>query len=90
MLAFDDHLADTIADPDTGRDDIDLVALDEALDKLGAFDGRLAKTVELRYFAGLSVDEAAGVLGVGSATVKRDWAFARAWLRDALAAEEPR
>lgn len=84
MLEFDERLADTLPDPDAGGSAIDLVALDEALERLGAMDSRLMKTVELRYFAGLSVDEAAEVLGVGSATVKRDWAFARAWLRDAL------
>jgi RNA polymerase sigma factor (TIGR02999 family) len=87
MLEFDERLADTLPDPDAGESPVDLVALDEAMERLAAMDNRLVKTVELRYFAGLSVEEAAEVLGVGSATVKRDWAFARAWLREALSQE---
>jgi len=58
----------------------DLLALDEALTKLAARDPRKAKLVELRYFAGLTLDEAAAALGVSAATADRDWAFARAWL----------
>ena len=84
-VVIDAALADTIAEPDAGPAAVDLVALDEALVRLAAHDPRLVHTVELRYFAGLSVEEAAGILGVGTATVKRDWAFAKAWLRDALA-----
>lgn len=87
MLEFDDRLADTLPDPDASGSSIDLIALDEAMERLAAMDARLVKTVELRYFASLSVEEVAEVLGVGSATVKRDWAFARAWLRDALSQE---
>jgi RNA polymerase sigma factor (TIGR02999 family) len=87
-LEFDHAFADTLADPDAGANahdaQTDLIALDEALTRLAALDARLVRTVELRYFAGLSVDEAAEVLGVGSATVKRDWAFAKAWLREHL------
>jgi RNA polymerase sigma factor (TIGR02999 family) len=60
--------------------DIDLLALDGALDKLGRVDGRQSQLVELRFFAGLTVDEIAQVLGVAPITVKRDWALARAWL----------
>jgi RNA polymerase sigma factor (TIGR02999 family) len=58
--------------------------LDAALNKLADFDERLARTVELRYFSGLTVEEAAEVLGVSAKTVKRDWAVAKAWLRDEL------
>ncbi len=58
----------------------DLVALDEALTRLAAEDPAKAELVKLRYFAGLSIDECAGALGISSATVKRRWAFARAWL----------
>jgi RNA polymerase sigma factor (TIGR02999 family) len=65
--------------------DVDVVALDEALTRLAAFDPRQARVVELRYFAGLDVGEAAEVLGVSPATVKRDWTVARAWLRRELA-----
>lgn len=84
MLEFDDHLSETLADPDSGSEATDLVALDDALTKLGGMDARLARTVELRYFAGLSVEETAEVLGVSTPTVKRDWAFAKAWLRENL------
>jgi RNA polymerase sigma factor (TIGR02999 family) len=57
-----------------------LLALDEALTRLAAKDPRKAKLVELRYFAGLTLDEAAAALDVSPATADRDWAFARAWL----------
>jgi RNA polymerase sigma factor (TIGR02999 family) len=60
--------------------DEDLLALDEALERLGARDARQGRVVLLRHFAGLSVDETAAALGVSPATVKSDWAFARAWL----------
>ena len=58
----------------------DLIALDTALDKLAALDPRQARLVELRFFGGLTVDEAAAVLDVAAITVKRDWAMARTWL----------
>ena len=59
---------------------VDLIALDAALDKLAALDRRMARLVELRYFGGLTVEEAAAVLDVAAITVKRDWALARTWL----------
>lgn len=59
---------------------VDLLCLDEALLRLARLDSRQARVVELRFFGGLSVDETACLLGVSSATVKRDWATARAWL----------
>ena len=59
---------------------LDILALDAALDKLGRVDARQKRLVELRYFAGLTIEEAAAVLDVAPITVKRDWAFARAWL----------
>jgi RNA polymerase sigma factor (TIGR02999 family) len=59
---------------------IDMLALDDALDRLGAAEPRWAQVVELRYFAGLEIPEVAAALGVSPATVKRDWQFARAWL----------
>src|SRR5262245_13499219 len=65
-------------------DDIDVLALDEALTRLTALDPGLAKIVELRYFGGLTVEETADVVGVSPATVKRQWALARAWLKRAL------
>jgi RNA polymerase sigma factor (TIGR02999 family) len=58
----------------------DLLALDEALTALSRIDSRKARVVELRYFAGLSVDEAAAVLRISRETAQRDWKMARAWL----------
>jgi RNA polymerase sigma factor (TIGR02999 family) len=58
----------------------DLVALDEAMKALEAVDARKSRVVELRYFGGLSLEEAAVVMDVSVATVRRDWSFARAWL----------
>jgi RNA polymerase sigma-70 factor (ECF subfamily) len=64
--------------------ELDLVRLDEALLELSALDARQARVVELRYFGGLTLEEAAEILGVSAATVKRDWTLARAWLFDRL------
>ncbi len=60
--------------------EVDLVALDEALDSLSAFDPRQSRIVELKFFGGLEVAEIAEVLGISPATVKRDWAWAKTWL----------
>jgi RNA polymerase sigma factor (TIGR02999 family) len=60
--------------------DADVLALDVALDKLAAIDERQSRIVELRYFAGLTVEETAATLDISPITVKRDWAHARAWL----------
>jgi RNA polymerase sigma factor (sigma-70 family) len=62
------------------RGNVDLSMLDEALDRLEKIDQQQGKVVELRYFGGLTIDEVAEVLGVTSATVKRDWTMAKAWL----------
>lgn len=71
-----------ITAPET--DGTDLIALDEALTKLEALDPRKAKVVSLRYFAGLSVEETASAMDLSPATVKNDWAFAKAWLHREL------
>lgn len=63
---------------------VDVIALDEALDDLAALDQRLCRVVELRFFAGLSIAEAAEALGVSTATVERDWTVAKAWLLQQL------
>ncbi len=63
---------------------VDLVALDEALNKLARFDERQAKVVELRYFSGLSIDETAEVLNVSNVTIRRDWNMAKAWLHQEI------
>jgi RNA polymerase sigma-70 factor, ECF subfamily len=60
--------------------DADLVALDEALKSLAAFDERKSRLVELRFFGGLSVEETAEVLGIAPRTVQREWSLAQAWL----------
>jgi len=75
------------------EDDSDfIIRLDGLLDRLADFDQRAAKVVECRYFAGLTVQETASVLQIGPATVKRDWALARAWLRREFSSssDEPR
>lgn len=64
------------------RLDIDLLALEDALTALEAHGERLARVVELRYFTGLGIEETAEVLDISPATVKRDWAYGRAWLFD--------
>jgi RNA polymerase sigma factor (TIGR02999 family) len=79
-------LAAAVAAPDGAAAD-DLLALDEALDALAAEDPRKARLVELRYFAGLSVEEAAAALGISEATAKRDWVYARSWLFGRLTAD---
>jgi RNA polymerase sigma factor (TIGR02999 family) len=60
--------------------DLDVLALNEALDRLSEADQQLARLVEMRYFAGLTIEETADILGVSAPTVKRDWSVARAWL----------
>ena len=60
--------------------EIDLVALDDALEALAKLDQRQSRLVELRFFGGLSIEETSEVLGVSTPTVKRDWTSARAWL----------
>ena len=80
-IELDDALIDAGASTNAG---IDLEALDGALARLADLDQRQAKVVELRFFAGMSVEETAEILGISEATVKRDWQFAKAWLRRAM------
>jgi RNA polymerase sigma factor (TIGR02999 family) len=70
------------------HDPEDILAVDEALERLIEWDPRLGELVRLRFFAGLSVEETARTLGVSDRTVRRDWTFARAWLYRALGGEE--
>lgn len=65
-------------------EDADVLALHEALERLALLDPRQARLVELRYFAGLTIEESAEALDVSPATLKREWAVARAWLRREL------
>jgi RNA polymerase sigma factor (TIGR02999 family) len=67
--------------------DVDLIALDDALNTLERVDSQQRKIVELRYFGGLSIEETAHALGVSPATVKRDFRMARAWLHRELSAD---
>jgi RNA polymerase sigma factor (TIGR02999 family) len=65
----------------------ELVALDEALSRLAVLNERQARVVECRFFGGMDVNQTAGALGISPATVKRDWALARAWLNRELSAD---
>jgi len=67
-------------------DHVDVVAIDSALQRLEKFDAPQSHIVELRYFGGLTLEETASVVGISLASVKREWAIARAWLRRELAA----
>lgn len=67
-----------------GPDAVDVIALDTALDRLAELDAEQARVVELRYFGGLTIEETAEALHSSPATVKRQWAMARAWLKQAL------
>jgi RNA polymerase sigma-70 factor (ECF subfamily) len=69
--------------------DMDLVALDQALDALSAIDERKTRVVELRFFGGLSIEETAEVLKVSPDTVMRDWRLAKVWLLRELSSEKP-
>lgn len=75
----------TLADADaSGGEPVEVLELDEALKRLAELDPRKASLVELRWFGGLSIEEAAEVLAVSTATAKREWRTARAWLRREL------
>jgi RNA polymerase sigma factor (TIGR02999 family) len=79
--------AGEIADAASSADAVDVLALNEALTRLAELDPRKSQLVELRYFAGLGIEETAEVLGVSPATVKREWSLARAWLRRELSTD---
>jgi RNA polymerase sigma factor (TIGR02999 family) len=80
------HRRVDLADIEPGADgpDLDLIALDEALDRLAAAHPRKAELVQLRYFAGLTTEQAALALGISTSTADNDWAYAKSWLRVAL------
>jgi RNA polymerase sigma-70 factor, ECF subfamily len=73
----------------TPVDAIDAYALDQALSRLEALDPHQGRIVELRYFGGMTIEEAATVMGLSTATIKRDWAVARAWLYRELTGDAP-
>ena len=70
--------------PAAQTSNVDVLALDQALDALSSFDPQQCRVVELRFFAGLNIDEAAEALGISTATVEREWAMAKAWLYQRL------
>ncbi len=74
--------------PTAPSSSVDVLALDQALDALSAVDPQQCRVVELRFFAGLTIDEAADALEISTATVEREWAFAKAWLLRRLSPEE--
>jgi RNA polymerase sigma-70 factor (ECF subfamily) len=74
---------------DTAMTMVDILALDEALTDLAALDPRLCQVVELKFFAGLNIDETARALGVSPATVERDWTVSKAWLHQRLTSPSP-
>jgi RNA polymerase sigma factor (TIGR02999 family) len=69
--------------------DVDVVALDKALNELSGLDAQQGRIVELRFFAGLTIEDTSEVMGISPATVKRDWVTARAWLFRAMTGEAP-
>jgi RNA polymerase sigma factor (TIGR02999 family) len=71
-------------DAQAATDQIDLIALDEAMTALGELDERKARLVELRFFAGLNEQQAADLLGIARSTAAEDWRLARAWLRKTM------
>lgn len=75
------RLSISTADRIGRKPDLDLVELDDALTRLAALNPQHGKTVELRFFGGLTIEETAEAMGLSHATVERDWSFARAWLR---------
>jgi RNA polymerase sigma factor (TIGR02999 family) len=83
-ISLDDQ---AVVVPEEQRDPTDLIAIDEALKKLEKIDPRKGRVVALRYFAGLSVEETAAAMDLSPATVKNEWAFARAWLHRELSGE---
>ena len=78
------RLSITSAEAISTKPNFDVLALHEALEELTAMDPQQGKIVELKFFGGLSIEEVAEVLGIGHATVERDWKMARAWLRRKL------
>ncbi len=66
------------------KPDVDVLAVDESLKKLAEFDPQQSRIVELRFFGGLTIEETAHVVGISPATVKREWAMAKAWLHRSL------
>jgi RNA polymerase sigma-70 factor, ECF subfamily len=86
-ITLDESALPGTGNREPGTQGIDVLELDAALEKLAALDPQQAKIVELRYFGGLTVEEAAEALDISPATVKRHWTLARAWLKKELSGE---
>jgi RNA polymerase sigma-70 factor (ECF subfamily) len=84
-----EHVPLTLAGEAIGAPQVNLLDLNEALERLTETDPRKGRIVELKFFAGLTTDEIAETLGISAATVERDWKFARAWLHDAISGGVP-
>jgi RNA polymerase sigma factor (TIGR02999 family) len=74
----------SLVESPSGRPDIELIALEDALQRLAELDERKSRVVELKFFGGLTIEEIAEVLQISGATVEREWAFSRAWLYQAI------
>ncbi|MGE5836719.1 MAG: sigma-70 family RNA polymerase sigma factor [Acidobacteriota bacterium] len=84
-----EHVPLTLVAEGIGAAEVDLLDLNEALERLSKSDPRKGRIVELKFFAGLTTDEIAETLDISAATVERDWKFARAWLHDAISGGVP-
>ena len=80
----------SLVEAPSGRPDVELIALEDALQRLAALDERKSRVVELKFFGGLTIEEIAEVLQISGATVEREWAFARAWLYEAIEGKDAR
>jgi RNA polymerase sigma-70 factor, ECF subfamily len=80
----DERVSLSLIEAPLGRPDVELIALEDALERLAALDPRKARVVELKFFGGLTTEEIAEVLQVSGATVEREWSFSRAWLYNAI------
>jgi len=79
----------SFVDPEIQGPQLDLLALNEALDRLAAKDPRAAELVKLRFFGGLTIEQAAKTLGISASTAKSDWTYAKCWLRAELTESPP-
>ncbi len=86
-VSLDEASGDAVAREPGGLDLADILTLDRALDDLEKLDARQCQIVELRFFGGLTVEEIADALSLSTGTIKREWAVARAWLYQRLAAK---
>jgi RNA polymerase sigma factor (TIGR02999 family) len=82
-----EHVPLTLSGEEIGASDVDLLDLHDALTRLSELDARKGQIVELKFFGGLTTDEIADTLRISTATVERDWKFARAWLYRAVSGE---